>query len=111
METSLTSNMAKITDHKGKVIYVAPSKIPHPLEMEHKYLLDSIRSGRRVNTLKPLLQSNLVAIAGRMGAYTGQKFKFGWVLAKSKEELAPAEFKFEKKAIAPVPVPGKNKLV
>ena len=106
-----TDSTCKITDHKGKVVYVAPKNIPQAYEMEHKYLLDSIRSGQRLNTLKPLIHSNLVAIAGRMSAYTGQKFKYGWMQAKSHESLALAEEKFGKKAIEPVPVPGKNKLV
>ena len=111
METTLAANSCKILDLRGNPIYIANAKIPHCLETEHKFLLDSVRNGTRVNTLKTLVNSTLVAIAGRMSAFTGQKFKYGWVLAKSKEDLAPKEWKFGKKAITGVPVPGKTKLV
>ncbi len=111
METTLTSNTCKLLDLRGNTVYVANAKIPHCLEMEHKFLLDSIRNGTRVNTLKTMVNSCLVAIAGRMSAFSGQKFKYGWVLAKSKESLAPKQWGFGKKPIEGVPVPGKTKLI
>jgi len=108
META--GNSVRIT-HKGKVLYTAPTDIPQAYEMEHKILLDSVRNGQRINTLKSLINSTLLGIAGRMSTYSGQKFKFGWVLAKSEENLMPKELKFGKHAVAEVPVPGKNKLI
>ncbi len=100
-----------IYDLKGKLVHQPSEPSTQALEMEHKFLLDSVRNGTRVNTLKTLVNSCLVAIAGRMSAFSGQIFKYGWVLAKSQEDLAPKEWKFGKKAVGSVPVPGKTKLV
>jgi len=110
-EPTYFGNISRITDLDGNTLYTAPEKIPQAIVMEHKFLLDSIRSGRRVNRLGTLVNSTLLAIAGRMSAYSGKKFKFDWVLAKSKESLEPEVCAFVKKDIASVPVPGKTPLV
>lgn len=99
----------RFIDRKGKTIYANTQEIINPYVAEHKFLLDAIRNGRRVNTLDTLLGSNLIAIAGRMSAFSGKKFKYGWMEAKSKESLAPKEWKFEKRQVS-VPVPGKYEL-
>jgi len=100
-----------ITDRKGNKLWVCDkTKCKESLVQEHKFLLDAIRNGRRVNTMDALLGSNLIAIAGRMSAFSGKKFKYGWMLAKSQESLAPKEWKFGKRAVS-VPVPGKYELV
>ena len=87
--------------------------------MEHKFLLDSIRAGRRVNTLDTLVNSTLLAVAGRMSAYSGKKFRFEWLLRKSRESLVPAnvdlmartqDLRVKNKSIS-VPVIGKYPLV
>ncbi len=102
-----------ITDLKGKVIFQAGPELQRPecMEREHSALLNSIRSGGRINTVDKLVNSCLLAIAGRMSAFSGKKFKFDWVVKKSQESLAPEKFEFVKKPVGPVPVPGKYKLV
>ncbi|MBE6412443.1 MAG: gfo/Idh/MocA family oxidoreductase [Opitutales bacterium] len=101
-----------ITDKSGKLLWEAPEvKVPC-LVSEHKFLLDSIRSGKRVNKVDQLVNSTLLAIAGRMSAFSGKKFKFDWVLAKSKENLCPEKIEFAKKMQwNGVPVPGKFQLI
>ena len=81
-------------------------------------MLDSIRSGRRANTLDTLVNSTLVAVAGRMSAYSGKKFKYEWFLKKSGESLVPKnvdlygrEQDLRVKNPVSVPVPGKYRLV
>ncbi len=106
-----TTGGCKITDLKGKTIYMNKEKFLNPYVAEHKYLLQAIRAGRRVNRLDELIGSTMLAIAGRMSAYSGKKFKYGWVLAKSKESLAPKEWKFGKYPLTGVPVPGKYPLL
>ncbi|MBP3357521.1 MAG: hypothetical protein J6K91_01300, partial [Opitutales bacterium] len=106
-----TTGGCKLTDLKGKVIYINKKPALNAYVAEHKYLLNAIRTGQRVNRLDELIGSTMLAIAGRMSAYSGQKFKYGWVLAKSKESLAPKEWKFGKYPLTGVPVPGKFKLV
>lgn len=106
------------TDHKGKTLY-APGKFElDPYIAEHKYLLSAIRSGRRVNELKNLVNSNMVAIAGRMSAFSGKRFKYDWMVKKSEENIVPQNVDLMGKTQdlslknpVSVPVPGKYKLV
>lgn len=108
----------RLTDHKGKTIY-APGKLElDPYIAEHKYLLSAIRSGRRVNELRHLINSNMVAIAGRMSAFSGKRFKYDWMVKKSEENIVPQNVDFMGKTQdlslknpVSVPVPGKYKLV
>ena len=111
MHTGYFSGGVWITDLKGNIIYQSPKNIPQCLEMEHKFLLDHIRAGKQVNTLKALVNSTMLAIAGRMSAYSGKKFKFEWMLRKSKENLVPEKMGFYKRPAGTVPVPGKYRLV
>jgi predicted dehydrogenase len=79
---------------------------------EHAFLLDAIRKGKHVNKIDQLVNSTLLAIAGRMSAYSGMKFKFDWVLKKSQESFEPEKIELAKKMpMNGVPVPGKYKLV
>ena len=108
----------RFTDHKGKTLY-APGKLElDPYIAEHKYLLSAIRSGRRVNELKNLVNSNMVAIAGRMSAFSGKRFKYDWMVKKSEENSVPQNVDLMGKTQdlslknpVSVPVPGKYKLV
>lgn len=108
----------RFTDHKGKTLY-APGKLElDPYIAEHKYLLSAIRSGRRVNELKNLVNSNMVAIAGRMSAFSGKRFKYDWMVKKSEENIVPQNVDLMGKTQdlslknpVSVPVPGKYKLV
>ncbi len=108
----------RLTDHKGKTIY-APGKLElDPYIAEHKYLLSAIRSGRRVNELRHLINSNMVAIAGRMSAFSGKRFKYDWMVKKSEENIVPQNVDLMGKTQdlslknpVSVPVPGKYKLV
>ena len=108
----------RFTDHKGKTLY-APGKLElDPYISEHKYLLSALRSGRRVNELKNLVNSNMVAIAGRMSAFSGKRFKYDWMVKKSEENIVPQNVDLMGKTQdlslknpVSVPVPGKYKLV
>ena len=110
MHTALWGSACKITDHKGNIIYAPKVTTRHDLENEHKFLLSHIRAGKQVNTLKNLVTSALLAIAGRKRAFSGKKFKFEWMMRKSQENLVPAKMGFYKNPIAGVPVPGKYRL-
>ena len=106
-----------MVDLKGGELYTPPADCPQALEMEHKFLLDSVRSGRVVNTLDTLVNSTLVAVAGRMSAYSGKKFKYEWMLKKSGESLVPKNVDLcasaqdlRVKNPVSVPVPGKYRL-
>ena len=108
----------RLTDHKGKTICESPKLELDPYIAEHKYLLGAIRSGKRVNELKNLMNSNMVAIAGRMSAFSGKRFKYEWMEKKSKENIVPKSIDFNAKTQdlgiknpVSVPVPGKYALI
>ncbi len=98
-----------MTDLKGKVLWNAPTNI-NCLVDEHRYLLNCLRNGVKVNKIRPLVNSTLLAIAGRMSAFSGRKFKFDWMIKKSKENIVPENISFRKNPLAGVPVPGKYQL-
>ncbi len=68
-------------------------------QTEHDELFASIRKGKPINNGEYMAKSTLLAIMGRMAAYTGQEIT--WEMAmKSKEDLTPAKY-----AWGPVPMP------
>ncbi len=102
----------------GKQIFTGekPCVIETPkkqaLVAEHEYLLNAIRSGNHVNTMKTHADSCYIAIAGREAAYSGKRFKCEFILKKSKQNLMPEKFELGMKLpIAPVPCPSTYKLV
>ncbi len=79
---------------------------------EHQFLLNAVRTGNRVNKLPNLIKSTTMGIAGRMSAYSGKQFKYDWVMARSKENILPADLtKFGTNPLNGVPVPGKYQLI
>ncbi|PWM30873.1 MAG: oxidoreductase [Verrucomicrobia bacterium] len=93
----------------GKEIMRAKSGGLDPYINEHVVLLKSIRNGQRVNALRPLLNTNLVAIAGRESAFSGQKFKYQAYVAKANQDLMPKDMNLKALNPVKVPVPGKYK--
>jgi predicted dehydrogenase len=75
-------------------------------QTEHDELFASIRAGRPINNGEYMTRSTLLAIMGRMAAYTGQQITWDQSLA-SREDLSPARYAWDQ-AIAdpPVAVPG-----
>jgi predicted dehydrogenase len=80
-------------------------------QQEHDELFASIRSGNLMNDGDWMAQSNMLAIMGRMAAYTGQTISYEDAL-KSKEILGPAidEYSWDLEYEGPpVAMPGKTK--
>jgi predicted dehydrogenase len=63
-------------------------------QQEHDDLFDSIRSGNLINDGEWMAQSNMLAIMGRMAAYTGQTISYEDAL-KSKEVIGPSIEKYD----------------
>ena len=60
-------------------------------QTEHDELFASIRKGKPINNGEYMTRSTLLAIMGRMAAYTGQEIT--WEMAmNSKEDLSPSEY-------------------
>jgi hypothetical protein len=79
-------------------------------QVEHDELFASIRSGHPINDGVRMANSTMMAIMGRMAAYTGQEVTWEQAI-NSQERLVPAELDWKMKLpIAPMAIPGKAKL-
>ena len=78
-------------------------------QVEHDELFASIRSGTPINNGEYMSKSSLMAIMGRMAAYTGQQITWEQAL-NSKEDLTPPKYDWDL-ALAPpqIAVPGQTK--
>jgi predicted dehydrogenase len=75
-------------------------------QTEHDELFASIREGKPFNDGERAAHSTMMAILGRMVAYTGQKITYTDAL-NSKESLVPQNFNWEMELAVPnPPVPG-----
>ena len=93
--------------------YKFPAKIDantNPYEVEHSDLIASIRAGKPINEAQRIAESVLTAVMGRMSAYSGQIVRWTDAL-KSNVSLMPAKLEFGPLPVAPIPVPGKTKIV
>jgi len=80
------------------------------LEEEHRFLLEAVSGGKPLNMLRDMIDSTLMAIAGRESSYSGTNFKFDWLKYRSQLSLAPKEWAFGKHDDIGVPLPGEYKL-
>lgn len=96
---------------KGKVQWRYQGQAPDMYQQEHDELFASIRNGKPINDGKWMAQSTLMAIMGRMAAYTGQEITWEQAL-NSQEKLVPDDITWDMKLpIQPMAVPGKTKYV
>ncbi len=80
-------------------------------QIEHDELFASIRSGKPINDGAWMAQSTLLAIMGRMAAYTGQVVTWEEAL-NSKESLLPEKLAWDAPVATPqVAMPGKTRLI
>lgn len=79
-------------------------------QTEHNELFKSIRMGEPINNGEYMSKSTLLAIMGRMAAYTGQQI--GWEQAlNSKEDLSPKQYAPGENPVPGPAIPGKTKFV
>jgi predicted dehydrogenase len=91
--------------------WVFPGPTNDIFQTEHDELFASIRSGKPINNGDYMAKSTLLAIMGRMAAYTGQEVTWEKAL-NSKEDLSPPAYDWDAKLPdPPVAVPGKTKFV
>jgi predicted dehydrogenase len=80
-------------------------------QTEHDELFAGIRSGKPINNGEYMTKSTLLAIMGRMAAYTGREITWEMAL-NSKEDLTPKAYDWKLPlAVPPVAMPGKTKFV
>jgi predicted dehydrogenase len=78
-------------------------------QAEHDALFASIRRGEPINNGEYMAKSTLLAIMGRMAAYTGQVITWEWALS-SEEDLSPPRYDWDVPLRVPaVAIPGQTK--
>jgi predicted dehydrogenase len=80
-------------------------------QTEHDLLFAAIRAGKPINNGEYMAKSSLLAIMGRMAAYTGQQITWQMAL-NSREALTPPRYDWKVElADPPVAMPGVTKFV
>lgn len=77
---------------------------------EHNHLFAGIRNGDVLNDGDYMCKSTLMAIMGRMSAYTGKTLTWDQMMA-SKLDTFPKDLKWGDNPVNPVPVPGETDFV
>ena len=83
---------------------------PNMYEEEHRALFAAIRSGAAINNGIYMARSSMMAIMGRMSAYTGQTLTWEQCL-NSTEDLTPTGYEWGDVPVPPVAKPGLTKFV
>ena len=101
----------KITTLDGKPVWAYPKKKdPSMYQIEHDELFASIRTGSPINNGDYMTKSTMMAILGRMVAYTGKTLTWDQAL-QSKEDLTPASYDLGPAKKHPVAIPGITRFV
>jgi myo-inositol 2-dehydrogenase/D-chiro-inositol 1-dehydrogenase len=74
---------------------------------EHTDLIASIRAGKPLNELKPVAESSLTAVMGRMSAYSGKTITWEQAM-NSPESLMPETLTWGPMPVPAVPQPGQD---
>jgi hypothetical protein len=83
-------------------------RVPDMYQVEHDEMFAALRAGKPINNGEQAANSTLLAIMGRVAAYTGQSIMPEQAL-NSKLDLSPAKYEFGPNPVPPVPVPGTTK--
>lgn len=106
------NNPSRIVDRSGRETWKSDGSIADAYRQEHKDLVDSIRRGQPIVELNETADSSLVAVLGRIAAYTGQRVTFEFVASESKLDLFPADLSWDGARPAPkFAIPGRTKLI
>ncbi|MBM4012225.1 MAG: Gfo/Idh/MocA family oxidoreductase [Planctomycetes bacterium] len=107
-----TNAGSRIFNRRGEQVWELAGSIADAYKQEHKDLVDSIRAGTPIVELRQVADSSLVAVMGRMAAYTGQRVTWTFAAEESKLDLFPKDLTWESSLpAAEFAVPGKTKLV
>ncbi len=95
---------------KGEKAWEYQGPEVQPKQLDQQVFIKSIRDGKPLAEAKDMAHSTLVAIAGRMSAYSGRALKLDWVLKSSKLDFTPPQYGPVNHPVDPVAVPGKTAL-
>ncbi len=102
---------AIITGPKGEQLFKYAGPNNNPYELEHRDLVAAIRAGKPIMDARNVANSTMMAVIGRMSAYTGREVSWDWAMKASKLNTFPAEaLAFGPMPTPPVAMPGQTKL-
>jgi predicted dehydrogenase len=90
---------------KGQHPWTYEGEHPNMYQVEHNELFAAIRSGEPINDGIWMMHSNLMAIMGRMAAYSGQVVTWEQAL-NAAEDWTPSAYSMSELEVRPVAVPG-----
>ena len=119
-----TKGVADVMNHKitGENAWKRKESKENMYDTEHKALFAAIRKGEPINDGDYMCKSTLMAIMGRMAAYTGKTIYWDKAAAKADkkasaptlmentEDLSPPSYEFGPLPVPPVAVPGKARI-
>lgn len=82
----------------------------NPYQVEHNELIEGIRLGKPINDAQQVAESTMTAILGREAVYSGQEITWETAL-NSKQDYTLDSYMLGDLPVAPVPLPGKYRLV
>src|SRR4029077_17525986 len=104
-----TKGMADISERRlairSDTVWVRPGKDNSFYQTEHDELFAAIRKGTQINNGDYMARSTLLAIMGRMAAYTGKQITWEMAL-NSKENLSPPRYEWGPMPEPAVAIPG-----
>jgi hypothetical protein len=101
--------LGRLTAGRDEWVYQGQDVVP--VQAEHDALFAAIRSGNPINNGAYLAKTTLMAIMGRMAAYTGQQITWEMAL-NSREDLSPPRYAWDVELpMAPVARPGLTRFV
>jgi predicted dehydrogenase len=99
----------RIHGENGEWVYDGP--LNQMYQTEHDELFAAIRSGKPINNGEYMAKSTLLAIMGRMAAYTGQRITWQMAL-DSKQDLSPSAYAWDAQPPeAHLAVPGQTRFL
>lgn len=94
-----------IFDHSGKLVWRYTGPKNNMYQTEHDEFFASIRSGTPINNGESMAKSTMLAVMGRMSAYTGKTITWEQAM-NSQERLGPEKYEWGNLEVAPVAMPG-----
>ncbi|MEM8911558.1 MAG: Gfo/Idh/MocA family oxidoreductase [Planctomycetota bacterium] len=106
-----TNGGAFLYDDQGEEVWSMKGNIGAAYEQEHKDLVDAIRSDQPIVELAETANSSLIAVMGRMAAYSGKTVTWDFAVGESSLNLFPERIELDAPRDSSYAVPGVSPLV
>lgn len=83
----------------------------NPVITQHQDHVKAILENTPYNDAARVAKTTMLAIAGRMSAYSAKEIKYSWALNASKLSIVPENLSFDSAPKIEIPVPGKVALI